>query len=360
MPADGRSAKIRDVAEAAGVSPTTVSHTFSGRRRIAEPTRQKVLKAARSLGYVPNAHARKLRLGTSGMIGLALRPRSVYAGEPDAAETFNRLAGSSATEALRRGLGLVHVPDLDEDGANLVPMDGCIIAHPCAGDRTVERFTAIGLPFVLIDPDPSRPELPWRVGADYGRGIRDALEAASGGGAREVTLLVGSEPNAWNLTARAEHAAHAHRHGQAERAGHSSDENNERDASGNDAKTGPTVFELGESLTVDDVRDVVEQALEQIHPPAAIVYSTSDSTPIVLQAIHERGLRVPDDISLAALTDTVHTRTAQPPVTGLDLAHEQVASAAVELLLRRIAGDGPPVGPVRIEPTLTRRASTAF
>lgn len=335
-----RGATIRDVADAAGVSPATVSHTFSGRRPIAAPTRERVLAAARALGYIPNAHARKLRLGRSGMIGLALRPRSVRERGADVAETFNRLAGSTATEALRRGLALVHVPDLEEDGANLVPMDGCIIAHPVRGDRTAGLMEAAGMPFVLIDPEPSRPELTWVVGADYAGGIRAALASAAGGAGdeepRPVVLLPGAEENAWNLAARAEHAEHC------ERAGHEA-----------------IVLELGEDLSPPAARAVVEAALERLSGPGALAYSTSDSTEAVLEAVRARGLRVPQDVRLVALTDTVHTRTAQPAVTALDLAHERVAAAAVELLLRRIEGGPAPEAPILVEPTLTLRASTA-
>lgn len=155
---------IKDVAAAAGVSASTVSHTFSGRRAISEATRQRVLAVADELGYVPNAHARKLRLGRSNMLGLVLQPRYALAGTPDAAETFNRLSGAMATESLRRGLGLVHVPEVNSSGHDLPPMDGCIVAHTYGNDQVVLALERARVPFVLADPDPARTDIPWVVG----------------------------------------------------------------------------------------------------------------------------------------------------------------------------------------------------
>ena len=61
---------IREVAVAAGVSPTTVSHAFSGARLVQEATRQRVLEVAAELGYVPDPTARGLRLRRTGILGL--------------------------------------------------------------------------------------------------------------------------------------------------------------------------------------------------------------------------------------------------------------------------------------------------
>ena len=65
-----RPAGIREVAAAAGVSPTTVSHALNGMGRLSEATRQQVLDVAARLGYRPSQSARALVRGRSDTVGL--------------------------------------------------------------------------------------------------------------------------------------------------------------------------------------------------------------------------------------------------------------------------------------------------
>lgn len=67
---------IRDVAQAAGVSITTVSHTINGTRRVSEELRARVLQAMAELNYRPNVLARGLRLGQTKTIGLIIPDNS--------------------------------------------------------------------------------------------------------------------------------------------------------------------------------------------------------------------------------------------------------------------------------------------
>lgn len=72
----GAKPTIRDVAEAAGVSLTTVSYVLSGRTggntRISQPTQDRVHAAAGELGYVPNQAARGMRRGRTDVVALAI------------------------------------------------------------------------------------------------------------------------------------------------------------------------------------------------------------------------------------------------------------------------------------------------
>ncbi|MGN8027476.1 LacI family DNA-binding transcriptional regulator [Microbacterium sp. 22242] len=61
---------IRDVARVAGVSLTTVSHSFSGRRAVNPETRDRIFAVAAGLGYIPDPYARTLRTSRSSMIAL--------------------------------------------------------------------------------------------------------------------------------------------------------------------------------------------------------------------------------------------------------------------------------------------------
>ena len=65
-------AKIKDVAQLAGVSISTVSNTLSGRKNVSPEKQSAVMEAVRQLGYVPNINARLLKSRRTGNIGLFL------------------------------------------------------------------------------------------------------------------------------------------------------------------------------------------------------------------------------------------------------------------------------------------------
>lgn len=73
---DGALVKISDVARHADVSPSTVSYVLSGKRSISDPTRRRVLRSIRTLGYHPHAGARALASHHSNVIALVVPLRS--------------------------------------------------------------------------------------------------------------------------------------------------------------------------------------------------------------------------------------------------------------------------------------------
>lgn len=318
---------IRDVARLVGVSESTVSHAFSGNRPVSPATLERVRAASAQLGYFPDPHARSMRTGRTGMIGLALRPP--LAGDPALTddETFNRLVGSAAIATLRRGIGLVHVPLNTADPTAGLPMDGCIVAHPRASDPLTALLERRGVPTVLIDDDPDRPSAtPWTVRARYesGMGKVATLLARTGGAA--PLLLITSEANAWSRAATSTFTA----------------------------SPGGAVLEIGPDTTRSEVAASLLRRLRAPGRPDSIVVAASDMVPLALRAVADAGLSVPEDVQIACLTDTSHSRELE--VTGLDLRHEELAMRAVALLLSRIDGDDAPqaVEDVELHPTLRR------
>ncbi len=326
---------IRDVADRAGVAISTVSHAFSGSRPISRATRERVLRAARELGYDPNPSARSLRTGRSGIVGLVLRPRYAVTGTPDRAETFNRLVGSVATEMLRRKTGLIHVPDIDDPSVARVPMDGCIVAHPYGNDPVLTELTRRGIPVVTVEEDPERPELPWAVRLDYPKVVSALLDHLREQGARRIALFTGTEDNAWNRRTRETYLAWSARRRRSTR-----------------------VEVLSEGLTPEEAMREVRACLRERRRPDAIVMATSDFAAPAAGVAAELGLHVPDELMIASLTDSEHSRTASPPITAMDLNHELLAERAVELMLARLSGADEPAEALVIEPVLNLRAST--
>lgn len=330
-----RAVTIRDVAERAQVAISTVSHAFSASRPISQATRDRVIHAAAELGYEPDPSARSLRTGRAGILGLVLRPRYAVAGRPDQAETFNRLVGAVATEMLRRKTGLIHVPDLDDPAVARVPMDGCIVAHPYGADETLRRLTHRGIPTATIEEDPERADFTWTVRLDYTHIVTALLEHLHEQGASEIELLSGTEDNAWNRRPRETYLAWCARN-----------------------RIRPRTGTLGEGLATDQAAAQARDLLCSTNRPDAIVVATSDFAALVVAVATDAGLRVPDDVMVASLTDSEHTRTASPAITAMDLNHESLAEQAVELILARISDVQHPPEPV-VTPLLHKRGSTA-
>ena len=326
---------IRDVAERARVSISTVSHAYSGRRPISQATKDRVFAAAAELGYDPNPSARSLRTGRSGLVGLFLRPRYAVAGTPDRAETFNRLVGSVATEMLRRKTGLIHVPDIRDPSVASVPMDGCIVAHPYGSDEVLTEILRREIPVVTVEEDPDRADFPWAVRLDYPAVVGRLFDHLRDRGAARVMLLSGTEDNAWNRRPRETYLDWCAREGRT-----------------------PRTMTLSEGLTVADAAASVRPLLSGPDRPDALVVATSDFAAVIAEAAIKEGLRIPEDLMVAALTDSEHSRVAVPPITAMDLRHEVLAEHAVELMLSRLSGDETPESPRVIAPELRLRTST--
>src|SRR5690554_5799316 len=189
---------IRDVAERAGVSISTVSHVFSGGRPISEKTRLRVRLAADELSYRPNPTARSLRRSKTGIIGLVVRPKDAIHGSLRGTETFARFMGAVATQVLERNLGLIHVPDILSPAATQVPMDGCIVAYPYGSDDVLAELENRHVPVVSVDEHPDGSSSGWAVNLDYEPAIVGILNRMKQQGARRIMLLSGTENNAWN------------------------------------------------------------------------------------------------------------------------------------------------------------------
>jgi DNA-binding LacI/PurR family transcriptional regulator len=203
---------MHDVARVAGVSQKTVSNVINGYPYVRDETRQRVTAAMRDLGYQVNAAARNLRVGRTGMVGLAVPDLQLaYFGElagaviaaadergwrvlieqtnGDRARELDVLAGS--TQRLVDGLVFVPMTIGPDDLSALtthhpvVLLNEPIFGH-AAGHVTMQHYAgARAATEHLIAQGRTRvaaigvhPDEPTGSAADRRRGYRDALEAA--------------------------------------------------------------------------------------------------------------------------------------------------------------------------------------
>ncbi|EKU47561.1 LacI family transcription regulator [Brevibacterium casei S18] len=320
----------------AQVSPSTVSHTLSGKRSISEATRSRVTAAIKKLGYHPNPQARLMKTRPADLVGLILRPDL---GEPDnliAHETFSRLLGAAAIKAVQMGVGLVQLPVVSDDILKTLPVNGFIVAHPNKNDEVLTALEEQHAPLVCIDADAAREHDFPLVEIDYRAGIDQLLEGIQLPAGSEIWLIISEETNAWTRAAKG--AAR-------QRALQSSARLVIRETTG--------------YLPAMKASDLVESMFSEASaPPSLIAYGRSDLTEPILKAMQKRNLSAPADIQLAALTDTVHTKTSTPKVTALDLNHEAAAEAAIEQMLRVLHEPTAMPEPIVVETSQHFRDST--
>jgi DNA-binding LacI/PurR family transcriptional regulator len=150
-----------DVARTAGVSPMTVSYTYSQPERVSAEAAAKVRAAARQLGYPgPHPAARSLRRGRAGSLGVVLGERLSYAFDDPQAARF--LAGVSDVCAAE-GVGLTLVPITGEpsDARRVAQaaVDGFVVWTTSDDDPVLDAVAGTGLPAV-VHAGPSRRGMP--------------------------------------------------------------------------------------------------------------------------------------------------------------------------------------------------------
>lgn len=188
----GERVTLAGVAARAGVSPSTASLAFSGSGPVAAATRERVLDAARELGYLgPDPIARSLRRGRSGIVGALIGERLLYAfRDPVAAALLDGLAEALTPE----GTGLLLLSgDAARTGptpeqVSRMPVDAVVFATCGADDDPLlDVFLSRGVPIVAVD-GPDRPDLVLLDVDDYG-GTLDLVRHLAELGHRRVGVV---------------------------------------------------------------------------------------------------------------------------------------------------------------------------
>lgn len=309
------------VAARAGVSASTASLAFSGAGPVSEATRTRVLAAAAELGYAgPDPRARSLRRGRSGIVGVVIEDRLRDAFR----DPVNIAMLDGVSDALgSAGYALLLLTDPGEGSPQLeaAPLDGVILVG-CSRelDASVELLGRRGIPIVAIEAEP----LPGVVPIDLDNRAATARAATY---LRElghetvalVTLPLGAAaPGPLDPGAESRSRAHT---------------TLERMRGARDVFPGaPGVSAAGSS--VDD-GIVAGRAVLDAYPEATAVIAQSDLLALgVIRAAEERGLRVPDDLSVVGFDgirsegagDIVLTTLVQPAVDkGRAAGHAVVA-----------------------------------
>ncbi len=184
---------IYDVAKKAGLSVVTVSRVLNNSSTVRDYNRQKVLKAMEELDYKPNAAARSLAKGDTGMIGLIL---------PTIDDPFMSQVLFAVERAAReKGMFLVtaFAPGCEEPGyANPVSLfrenrvDGILILSPVKNEEYILELKKNGFPFVLLDQHHSAVQAP-SVTVDNFYGGYQATARLIAAGFKRIAHISGSD-----------------------------------------------------------------------------------------------------------------------------------------------------------------------
>ena len=181
--------KITDVAKAAGVSPSTVSHVLSGNRPISKATRERVLSIIKKLGYTPNPNARAMKSSVTGIIGF-------FAADITELFVTEIIRGvESVIVPNRNHLLLVSGAEFDNDPKQAMEfllsrrIDGAIISYGISMDESDPGFKKLKIPMVFINRDVNE-SIPCIIPDNYLAG-RDVARHLSERRVKRVAIIGG-------------------------------------------------------------------------------------------------------------------------------------------------------------------------
>lgn len=334
VPNQTRPAVMADVARLAGVSHQTVSRVLNEHPRVRPDTRDRVLRAIAQLGYRRNAMARGLASRRSRVLGVVsfdtilFGPASTLLGIERAARAADYGVSIVTMERVDRASVLSAANILADQG-----VDGVIIIAPQVSAAAALQSLPSGLAAVAVEAgkDSALPS----VAVDQIAGAQLAVHHLLGLGHRTVWHIAG--PSDW-LEAR-------------------------------DRIEGwrRALAEAGSSVPPVLVGDwsarsgyAAGQALSRQAGVSAVFAGNDQMALGLLRALHERGIQVPDDVSVVGFDDIPEAGFLLPPLTTVRQDFDEVGRRSMALLLDLLeTRHGAVATPAVVPPTLVLRQSTA-
>ena len=325
---------VKHVANLAGVSTATVSRVLNNYPHVTDETRSKVLWAMKELGYQPSRVARRLRMEGGQIIGLIIS---------DIANPFFTSVVRGIEDVAYANQCSLVLCNSDEDPARESLYVGVLQAERVAGiiispadenSTSCEPLLRNGVPIVAMD----RRLCQFDVDTVLVDNIKGAYQATSHLirlGHRRIGLIA-IPPQ---ITT-----------GRERREGY------EKALSEHGVELDQSVTKIGDCKQNSGYQKTCE-LLEMDDPPTAIFTANNLMTLGALNAIHEKGLNIPQDVAIVGFDDMPWAPSLDPPLTAVAQPTYELGCTAANLLLQRIADKDREIVEIELEPTLIIRDS---
>jgi DNA-binding LacI/PurR family transcriptional regulator len=348
----GRGITVTTVAKEAGVSRAAVSFAYNMPEQLSVETRERILAVAARLGYSPDPVARMLTTRQAGAVGLLMVEPIESAFADPFTTTFVRGMGKLCDQ---HGLALTLLPPRLGSvaaAAQTAVVDGVILLGLAADNPGLAALEQRGLPLVLVD---SLPHGQWpSVQVNDEEGAYEAAQYLVSLGHRHIAILSFiTDPQHPDEEGHGQFFVPRQRMAGYQRAFAS-------------APAPMQVERYDVSSNLDSGEQVMNMILDRTDLPLpTAVLAMSDAMALgAMRACRERGLRVPQDISVIGFDDIPEAAAATPALTTVAQPIYEKAFRAMRMLLGQIerAGEGePPLAPEHclLSTELMRRDSTA-
>jgi len=313
------SVSIKDIAQAAGVSHSTVSRALADSPLISEAARQRIQALAGQMGYVPNVPARSLVLGRTNTIGVVVTTIA----DPFVAEVVQGIETTAHASGYSVILtGSDNDPEREVQSVEMLRgrrADAVIVTSSRIGDLYQDDLQETGVPVVLINSHNDQ------------------------GHARVVSISVDNRHGGYVATQHLLNLGHRRIAYVAGLPAHSDDL--DRYAGYQDALREAGV-PLDERLVIegDGRASGGERALPTLlalDPPPTAAFCYNDMTAIgLLAAARRAGLRLPEELAVVGFDDILFAALAQPTLTTIAQPKHEMGRRAVERALALLAGEG--------------------
>lgn len=326
----------RDVARLAGVSHNTVSLVMRDSPLVRPETKEHVRKVIAELGYQPNAVAAALASAKSQTIGYLI-PQDMVNAEIDVFRNQTLKAIELSAEAHDYYVLI----DLFVDAARARSLVSsgridALMVDARIPDEVVEELVSSNIPIVLVGRDAGNRTVSW-VKADEEGGAYQATMHLLQSGHEQIAFLTAGEEEHQIVRQREQGYRRALAEAQVP-------------ISPNSIVRGDWTFESGYELGM--------QLLRQNPRPTALFVVSELMAAAVLQAAAALKLRVPRDVAVVTIGDSMWVRYVQPQLTAVHVPMLEVATKATELLFDLIDGRSTEPQQIVVPTTLVIRASS--
>jgi DNA-binding LacI/PurR family transcriptional regulator len=311
---------IKDIAQAANVTPGTVSRALRDSPRVSPETKRRIQRLADEMGYTPDAQARGLVMGRTRILGVVVTTLAdpfigtvVQIIESAAHEQGYAVILANSNDRPKREIEAVRMLQSRR-------VDGVIVTSSRVGALYQEQLEQLNAPVVLINNLVlHKGRYTFSIGVDNHHGGLSAARHLIQKGHRRIAYVAGPADRGDSVERMAGYRDALHEAG---------------------IDFDPSLVVQGTGRAGGGQR-ALEPLLALSDPPSA-AFCYNDMTAIgLMKAARETGLSMPQDLAIVGFDDIAFARLAYPPLTTIAQPVAELGNGAVEMVLTLLSDDVP-------------------